>query len=317
MKIAYFTDTFMPELNGVTNTLSKLRGFLEKRGIQYAFFAPAYGKKNPGEGVRLDSPGVYRFGGLKTTLSPESRLAFPRTREIGGLCDTFNPDLVHVITELGIGRQGLKYARSRGLPLVMSYHTDYGKYLRYFHLDFLRPLVERYLAGFYRFAHQILAPSRYTLEELSRGQYRNLGLWSRGIDAGKFSPRFRSGELRKSLGVDGKFVFLYVGRLSPPAHNRELWPWIRKSVTPPLFTPTTGKPLAKASRGSVPKVSVPEGKAKQSQEAYIRDSSWPLLNPVRITLSKPRRRIVFSQGPPPVKIKAVFPGKRPRIISIP
>jgi glycosyltransferase involved in cell wall biosynthesis len=158
---------------------------------------------------------VHRFRGIKTSLSPESCLAFPRYREVFDLCDDFKPDLVHVVTELGIGYRGMKYARSRKLPLVMSYHTDYCTYLRFFHLDFLRPLLEKYLSWFYRFAHRVLAPSRHTLEQLFKKQYRNLGLWSRGIDTKKFNPRFRSRKWRKDLGLDHKFVFLYVGRLSP------------------------------------------------------------------------------------------------------
>jgi glycosyltransferase involved in cell wall biosynthesis len=75
--------------------------------------------------------------------------------------------------------------------------------------------LEKYLAWFYAFAHRILVPSKHTLEELFRKQYRNLGIWSRGIDTVSFSPRFRNPDLRKRLGIDGKFVFLYVGRLSP------------------------------------------------------------------------------------------------------
>ncbi|MDR0602315.1 MAG: glycosyltransferase family 1 protein [Treponema sp.] len=214
MKIAYFTDTFAPELNGVTNTLSRLQSYLERKDIQYAFFVPEYSRK-PEAGAVLQNKNIHRFRGMKTSLSPESRLAFPRYQAVLDCCDEFRPDLVHVVTEFGIGYKGVKYARSRDLPLVMSYHTDYCKYLEFFHLDFLRPLVEKYLAWFYRSAHKILAPSRHTLEQLFQKQYRNLGIWSRGIDAGKFNPRFRSRNLRKQLGVNGKFVFLYVGRLSP------------------------------------------------------------------------------------------------------
>ncbi|MDR2143770.1 MAG: glycosyltransferase family 1 protein [Treponema sp.] len=231
MKIAYFTDTFMPELNGVTNTLSKLQTWLDKKDIQYAFFAPDYNRNcrtenagpnsKPADVPAVRAPAVFqqkkihRFRGIKTSLSPESCLAFPRRREVFDLCDEFKPDLVHVVTELGIGYKGLKYARSRGLPLVMSYHTDYCKYLGFFHLDFLKPLLEKYLSWFYRFAHRILAPSRHTVEQLFQRRYRNLGIWSRGIDAEKFNPRFRSHKWRKEHGIDGKFVFLYVGRLSP------------------------------------------------------------------------------------------------------
>jgi glycosyltransferase involved in cell wall biosynthesis len=79
--------------------------------------------------------------------------------------------------------------------------------------DYL-PVVEMYLAWFYRFAHRVMAPSRHTLEALFRKRYRNLGLWSRGIDAALFNPACRNEELRNRLGK-GKFLFLYVGRLSP------------------------------------------------------------------------------------------------------
>jgi glycosyltransferase involved in cell wall biosynthesis len=242
VRIAYFTDTFAPELNGVTNTLSRLQTWLDKKGIRCVFFAPDYAGKSGREGgtgmkntqrgapegnaaageiapggasVHPTTHGVYRFHGFTTSLSPESRLARPRRRTIFDLCDKFNPDLVHVVTELGIGYRGLRYARSRNLPLVMSCHTDYCGFLRYFHLDPLKPLVEKYLAWFYRSAHRILAPSKHTLEQLFQKRYRNLGLWSRGIDTEKFNPRFRSAAWRKGLGIDNKFVFLYVGRLSP------------------------------------------------------------------------------------------------------
>ncbi|MFP3090977.1 glycosyltransferase family 1 protein [Treponema sp. TIM-1] len=214
MKIAYFTDTFMPELNGVTNTLTKLRSYLDRKSIQYAFFAPDYGRISEMDLVLQDKK-VHRFRGITTSFSPESCLAFPQYREILGLCDEFKPDLVHVVTELGIGYKGMKYARSRNLPLVMSYHTDYSKYLRFFHLDFFKPLLEKYLAWFYRSAHRILAPSKHTLEQLFQKKYRNLGIWSRGIDTKRFNPLFRSREWREGLGIDDKFVFLYVGRLSP------------------------------------------------------------------------------------------------------
>jgi glycosyltransferase involved in cell wall biosynthesis len=214
MRIAYFTDTFAPELNGVTNTLAKLRSYLDRKNVQYAFFVPEYGR-TAGSELILQDKKVHRFRGITTSFSPESCLAFPQYREILDLCDAFKPDLVHVVTELGIGYKGMKYARFRNLPLVMSYHTDYGKYLRFFHLDLFKPLLEKYLAWFYRSAHRILAPSKHTLEQLFQKQYRNLGIWSRGIDTKKFNPQFRNQKWRERLGIHDKFVFLYVGRLSP------------------------------------------------------------------------------------------------------
>jgi glycosyltransferase involved in cell wall biosynthesis len=217
MRIAYFTDTYSPEVNGVANTLSRLGSYLEDKGIHHTVFVPAYEYDDPPprrENRHSLYRSLHRFKGLQAPLSPKSRLAFPDFREIDRICDRFKPDLVHVSTELGIGFRGMRYAVTRSLPLVMSYHTNYGDYLRYFNLGFLKPALERYLAWFYRFAHRILAPSRQTLQDLFHRQYRNLGLWSRGIDTALFNPGFRNEDLRNRLGR-GKFIFLYVGRLSP------------------------------------------------------------------------------------------------------
>jgi glycosyltransferase involved in cell wall biosynthesis len=141
MRIAYFTDTYTPEVNGVTNTLSRLGAYLDEKRIRHAVFTPAYedGETFPRvENRHFTYRNLFRFKGLKTSLSPESRLAFPAFWEIDRICDNFKPDLVHVSTELGIGFRGMRYAVTRNLPLVMSYHTNYGKYLPVLNLRNLR-----------------------------------------------------------------------------------------------------------------------------------------------------------------------------------
>jgi len=211
MRIAYFTDTYSSEVNGVTNTLSRLGNYLDRSHIHQLVIAPDY----EGENTSCDSGfrRVYRFRGITTAISPKSRLALPSYWDIDKICDNFMPDLVHVTTELGIGFRGMRYAQSRNIPLVMCYHTDYCKYLKYHNLEFMRPFLESYLSWFYRFSNSILVPSKYTFNELSQKGYRNLDIWSRGIDANNFNPDYRNETLRKTL-ADKKFIFLYVGRLS-------------------------------------------------------------------------------------------------------
>ena len=216
MRIAFFSDTFAPEVNGVTTTLSRLSAYLTKKEIQHIFFAPEYEeKKSATEEGPLSSPdNVYRFPGLKFNVSPNSRLAFPIPIPIFNTCDAFMPDIVHVTTEFGIGHAGLIYASVRKLPLVMSYHTDYCNYLKYHRLTPLSPIAELFFKQFYSYSDRTLVPSKFTLEQLSAKGYGNLGIWSRGIDAGKFNPAYRSKQLRESLGIGGRFAFLNVGRLS-------------------------------------------------------------------------------------------------------
>ena len=215
MKIAYFTDTYSPEVNGVTMTLARLGGYLEDRGIRHIVFAPDYKSEEQGALVApSDLRDVHRFPGFKVAVSPNSRLAFPIPIRMFQLCDEFAPDVVHVTTEFGIGHSGLLYASLRKLPLVMSYHTDYCKYLEYHRLMALWPIAELFFKVYYSNADRTLVPSDYTMEQLRRKGYENLGVWSRGIDTSKFNPAFRSGRTRDSLGIGDRCAFLYVGRLS-------------------------------------------------------------------------------------------------------
>ena len=217
MRVAYFTDTYAPEVNGVANTLAKLSSYLERKNIKHTFFAPAYNnKENIMEpDVISQHKRIHRFSGIKVSVSPESCLAFPKTKEISRLCDAFEPDLVHVTSEFGIGYKGMKYANSRKLPLVMSYHTDYCKFLKYFDMSPLETAVDKYLKWFYGFSHKTLVPSKHSLGQLEDKGYKDLGIWTRGIDTSKFNAGFRSTKTREVLGIGKKFAFLFVGRLSP------------------------------------------------------------------------------------------------------
>ena len=213
MRIAYFTDTYAPEVNGVANTLAKLSAYLGENQIAHVIFAPDYGEK--GFDSYQEFRQIHRFAGVRASLSPNSCLALPGTKTIFDLCDEFAPDLIHVTTEFGIGYKGIKYAAVRKLPLVTSYHTDYCNYLSYFNLQSLMPMAEKYLKWFHSFAQKTLVPSQHTLEALRLKGFQHLGIWSRGIDAGKFNIGFRSQKVRDGLGIGDKFAFLYVGRLSP------------------------------------------------------------------------------------------------------
>jgi glycosyltransferase involved in cell wall biosynthesis len=215
MKLAYFTDTFTPEINGVANTLNRLSLYLENKDIQHSFFTSDYGYVGVKEPDLLTGKKrVHRFPGIRLGISPESCLAFPNKRVITGLCDGFAPDLVHVATEFGIGYKGLKYAVSRDAPLIMSSHTDYCNYLKFHNLNAFEPAIEKYLKWFYSFSDKTLVPSEHSRKLLEQKGYKNLGIWSRGIDTGRFNAGFRSTELRNGLGTGDKFVILYVGRLS-------------------------------------------------------------------------------------------------------
>lgn len=143
LKIAYFTDTFYPEINGVANTLAKLHQYLENQQIEHIFFAPEYSEETAEEYI-------LRFKGIQVPFSPNSRLALSLFYHnlIREKILEFKPDLIHVVTEFTLGNEGVRIARETGIPLVTSFHTNIDQYLQYFHAKLLEKPVKAYLKIF-------------------------------------------------------------------------------------------------------------------------------------------------------------------------
>lgn len=209
MKIAYFTDTYYPEINGVTNTLNNLTAYLKKTGNKYLVFAPDYD-----DGRRDTDKAVMRFRGLRPLIYPNSRLALPFYRTVRSAILDFDPDVIHITSELGIGLSGLRVARELNIPIVMSYHTNFDSYLNFYGFGHMEKPYWGYMKWFHSFAEVNLCPSSDTLTTLEKIGFRNPDVWSRGIDGSLFSPANYSEELRARLGGEGKTIFLYVGRIA-------------------------------------------------------------------------------------------------------
>lgn len=208
MKIAFFTDTYLPQINGVAKTLSKLSVYMDENNIQYRIFAPSFKEEDIYENV-------FRSKSIKLILYPQCRLSFPNYFSIVKELDNFKPDLVHAITEFNMGLCGLRYAKTRNIPIVSSYETNISQYLEYYNLKFLEQPSWKYFKWFHGKCDRIFCPSQASKQLLSDQGFRNIDLWERGIESQNFSPEFRDIALRKSFGIDDKIVFTYVGRVSP------------------------------------------------------------------------------------------------------
>lgn len=210
MKIAYFTDTYAPEINGVTNTLGYLTAYLQKRGIGHLIFAPDYEQAD----MKLAEQNVIRFKGIRPHVNPASRLSFPNYRQVLHALADFQPDIVHVVSELGIGWCGLRAARELHIPVVMSYHTNFDQYLSCYEFEGLQKLYWKYMAWFHSFAAVNLCPSADTMLALGKQGIFNLDIWSRGVDLSQFGPARFSASVRESLGGKDRTLFLYAGRMA-------------------------------------------------------------------------------------------------------
>jgi glycosyltransferase involved in cell wall biosynthesis len=210
MKIAYFTDTFLPQVNGVTNTLGKLDAYLERNSIQHMFFAPQYP-----EAYQFEDPSkVKRFKSISLPIYNECRLSIPSYASLSKTMNEFNPDLIHLVTSFGIGWMGLKYAREKGMPIVSSFHTNFDSYLKYYKLEYLEEPIWNYFRWFHNFCEINFCPSTDTMKELDDKGFKNTRIWSRGIDIEKFNPVFKNTSIREKFDALDKMIFLYVGRVA-------------------------------------------------------------------------------------------------------
>ncbi len=207
MRIAICTDTFLPQVNGVTNTLDKLLNYLEKEGHEYKVFAPEDEKE-------YNYHNVKRFKSVKFLLYPECRFSLPNYFKLNEYLDIFKPELIHLVTPFNIGIGGLRYALRNNIPLVSSYHTHFTRYLSYYNLTFLENLIWKYFKWFHSFCSVNYCPSRETMLELKKQDIKNMELWDRGIDTDFFKPENRSSFLRNTYGINNKIVMLFVGRFA-------------------------------------------------------------------------------------------------------
>lgn len=210
MRIALFTETFLPKVDGIVNTLCHLLDHLARRGHESIVFAPSGGPNY------YSRTRVVGLTGIPFPLYPELKLVPPVISVLDEL-RSFKPDLVHVVNPVSLGYVGLRHAHRLKLPLVASYHTDVpGFAVRWGLRLCYRPLV-RFFRWMHNRADLNLCPSTVTQRELQAHGYQRVQVWTRGVDSHLFDPRHLDIQWRQRLteGEPDKPLLLYVGRLSP------------------------------------------------------------------------------------------------------
>jgi len=216
MKIAIFTDTYYPEINGVARTLKRFTDYLTDKDISVKVFAP----ENPSEDYVPSH--IHRFKSASFFLYPECRVAFPNYFQIKGELEKFNPDLIHVATPFNLGVIGVYCAKKMTIPLVGSYHTDFDQYLQFYDLAFLSGFLWKYMNWFHRPLQKIFVPSIETMKKLKGHGFTNMEIWARGVDCELFHPFYDKHAVRKRFSIREKYILSYAGRLAPEKNARLL-----------------------------------------------------------------------------------------------
>ena len=210
MRVALFTNNYVPFCGGVTISVETLRRGLEARGHEAWVFAPRF------PGAVADPPRVVRYPSVPAATYPEFPLAIPFAPDVAARVRELDVDVFHAHHPFLLGPAAARLARRLGRPLVFTYHTRYDKYAHYVPLS--RTLVERAAvalsARFARRADAVIAPSARVRDELQRhGVRAPIAVIPTGVDLARFVPGERAAARRALELAPDEPLVLYVGRL--------------------------------------------------------------------------------------------------------
>lgn len=210
LDIAFVTETFPPEINGVAMTVGRLVGGLRERGHRVRVIRPRQGQVDVGSDDELALPGLPLpgYAGLRFGLPAGRRLHREWKRR--------RPDLVHVVTEGPLGWSAVNVARRIGIPVTSGFHTNFDRYSVHYGLGWMRPAVAAYLRSLHRRTLATMVPTAALAADLAGEGLSGVRVVGRGVDTQLFDPQRRDLALRASWGADPEVpVCLYVGRLAP------------------------------------------------------------------------------------------------------
>lgn len=209
MRVAIVTESFLPQVNGVTNSVLRILETLKQKEHQALVIAPT-------------APSSHHLGFELRTTSSIPVMQFPVAMPgvaISRALEEFAPDVIHVAAPFLLGAQAISWGKRNGVPTVAVYQTDIAGYLARYNLDFAKPLMEKMVAAIHEGADLNLAPTARSAAYLSGLGIPNVAIWGRGVDLDQFNPAHKENsevfKLRRLLVPEGELLVGFVGRLAP------------------------------------------------------------------------------------------------------
>jgi len=241
MRIAIYTENFLPKIDGVVTRITRTLEQLRALGHEALVFAP-HDPPASYVGHRVVRVPAVSFW----PWYPELFLGLPRPR-LGRELDAFAPDVVHVVNPVILGMWGTIVARQRDLPLLASYHTDITQYAVHLKIGFMAPISRIFLRNIHNQAHVNLCTSQPMVNNARGLGIRRVRLWPKAVDTDLFHPDRRDAAMRARLsgGHPEAPLMLYVGRIS--AEKRLDWLYAPMTQIPGVRLAVVGSGPAEAA----------------------------------------------------------------------
>ncbi|GHC03303.1 glycosyltransferase family 4 protein [Cerasicoccus arenae] len=212
MKLVLVTETYPPEVNGVAMTLERLVRNLIKLGHDVELVRP---KQKADSGSPSEPYPVHLVGAIPIPGYAGMQFGWFAGSMLKKLWTANRPDVVHIATEGPLGLSALNIARKLGIPVVTSFHTNFHSYGDHYNYKFLANTLLGYFRWFHNRTLATFVPSRDVVRDLEKFGFKNVKIFSRGVDTELFGKHRRQDALRQSWGAqNGDPIVVYVGRVA-------------------------------------------------------------------------------------------------------
>jgi phosphatidylinositol alpha 1,6-mannosyltransferase len=221
VRVAIVAESFLPNVNGVTNSVLRVIEHLRRTGHEAIVIAPDTPRCEPAADKVHDGIRVHRVPSRMFPKITSLPLGVPRPRMVGVLRG-FDPDVVHLASPALLGYGGLHAARHLDVPTVAVFQTDVAGFAESYGIGFTARAAWAWTRHLHSRADRTLAPSTAAMENLTAHRVPRVHKWARGVDITGFAPSARDESMRWRWSPDGKPVVGFVGRLAPEKHVERL-----------------------------------------------------------------------------------------------
>jgi phosphatidylinositol alpha 1,6-mannosyltransferase len=214
LRIAVVAESFLPQINGVTNSVLRILDFFKLNGHEAIIIAPeSVGGPSEYAGFEILRVPAINVKGLIPIALPQQ---FAKARVLD-----FNPDIIHLASPAILGNYVARFAKKNEIPTLSVYQTDLAGFANHYGFQIANSTLNKFVGRVHSNSDRTLAPSTSACDYLNELGVQDVELWRRGVDSERFSPEKRDEELRKELlgNRPDRTLIGYVGRL---AHEKRL-----------------------------------------------------------------------------------------------
>jgi phosphatidylinositol alpha 1,6-mannosyltransferase len=214
VRVAIVAESFLPNVNGVSNSVLRVLEHLRRTAHEVIVIAPDTPRGQPPAERIHDGVRVHRVPSRMFPKVTSLPLGVPRPRMVGVLRG-FDPDVVHLASPALLGYGGLHAARFLGVPTVAVFQTDIAGFAESYGIGFTARAAWAWTRYLHSRADRTLAPSTAAMESLAAHRIPRVHHWARRVDITGYAPSARDEGLRRRWSPDGNPVVGFVGRLAP------------------------------------------------------------------------------------------------------